>query len=433
MIRRTFLLSGFGLTVAAVVPALRASAQDVAEPAYILGATAITQVFGAGQRLVGVAIQQDRAVDAAALDPTLYSVEGRTITKVYASASAMPGQEDATGDWIVLELSPDDATASLFVTDGRDVKRLPAATTVKITPKSAASADGAPSGPPDFNAIPRSLPTNTSLNLVVDDFEQGEFHDEATGDILAYNLYEPKDRDPSKPLPLVLFMHDAGNTSPLVDTTLVQGLGAVSWAGPEDQARHPALVLAPQYASQTVDDSSNATSLLDTTLHLLDHIAKTRNVDLSRIYTTGQSGGGMMSIAMLVKNPDLFAAAFLVACQWDTAVVKPLARQKLWVVVAEGDEKAFPGQTAIMEVIEAEGTTHSEAFWDGTADAATFAKAVEDQAAAANSVNFSVLKKGTVVPSGQEDTPGSNHVNTWRIAYAIPSIRDWIMQQVKAT
>ena len=91
MIRRTFLLSGFGLTVAAMVSALRASAQDVAAPAYILGATAITQVFGAGQRLVGVAIQQDRAVDSAALDPTLYSVEGRTITKVYASASAMPG------------------------------------------------------------------------------------------------------------------------------------------------------------------------------------------------------------------------------------------------------------------------------------------------------------------------------------------------------
>jgi predicted peptidase len=434
MIRRTFLLSGFGLAVAAMVPPLRASAQGVtAAPAYILGATAITKVFGAGQRLVGVAIQQDRPVDAAALDPTLYSVEGRAITKVYASASPQPGVEDASGNWIVLDLSPDDATASLFVTDGRDTKRLPAATTVTITPKTAAAADGAQSGPPDFNNIPRSIPTDAAVNLVVDDFVQGEFHDEVTGDTLAYNLYEPKDRDPAKPLPLVLFMHDAGNTSPVTDTTLVQGLGAVSWAGPEDQAKHPALVLAPQYAAQTVDDSSNATSLLDTTLHLLDHIAKTHNVDAKRIYTTGQSGGGMMSIAMLVKEPDLFAAAFLVACQWDPVVVQPLAKQKLWVVVSEGDEKAFPGQNAIMKVIEAEGTPHSEAVWDGRSDAATFAKAVADQAALGRTVNYSVLKKGTVVPTGQDDNPGSNHVNTWRIAYAIPGIRDWILQQVKAS
>jgi len=110
-----------------------------------------------------------------------------------------------------------------------------------------------------------------------------------------------------------------------------------------------------------------------------------------------------------------------------------LAKQKLWVVVSEGDEKAFPGQNAIMKVIEAEGTPHSEAVWDGRSDAATFAKAVADQAALGRTVNYSVLKKGTVVPTGQDDNPGSNHVNTWRIAYAIPGIRDWILQQVKAS
>lgn len=432
MKRRTFLLTGIGVTATVLLPTLQVAAQDAPAPAYILGATAITQVFGSGQRLVGIAIEQDRPVTAEALDPALYSVADRTITRVYASASPTPGQEDASGNWIILDLSPDDAAAALFVTDGRSVRRLPAASTVTITPKGAAKAEDAPPGPPDFNTIPRSLPTDASLNLVVDAFTQDEFSDSETGDTLAYNLFEPKDRDPAKPLPLVLFMHDAGNTSPLVDTTLVQGLGAVCWASPEDQAANPALVLAPQYSSQTVDDSSQATSLLDTTLHLLDEIVRTRNVDPNRIYVTGQSGGGMMSIAMMVKQPDLFAAAFLVACQWDTAVVQPLAKQKLWVVVAEGDAKAFPGQTAIMEVIEAEGTAHSEAFWDGTADAATLAAAVADQAAKGNTVNFSVLKKGTVVPAGQEDTPGSNHVNTWRIAYDISAIRAWIMVQTKA-
>ena len=30
------------------------------------------------------------------------------------------------------------------------------------------------------------------------------------------------------------------------------------------------------------------------------------------------------------------------------------------------------------------------------------------------------------------DSPGSNHVNTWRIAYEIEHIRDWLFRQVKA-
>jgi predicted peptidase len=418
MMRRSFLLSGLGLTVAALVPALAAEA-----PPYILGATAITQVFGAGQRLVGVAIQQDRPVTAEALDPTLYSVEGRTITRVYASSA--PGVADAAGAWITLDLAPEDAGAALFVTTGRTTTRLPSATTVTITPKGEVKTEG----PPDFNTIPRSIPTNAARNLVVDDFTAEEFRDPQTGDTLAYNLYVPKTA--TGPLPLVIFMHDAGNTSPVVDTTLVQGLGAVSWASPEDQARHPAIVLAPQFAAQTVNDGSEASSLLDTTLHLIEEIATRFGVDRNRIYTTGQSGGGMMSIAMMVKQPDLFAAAFLVACQWDPAVVAPLAKQKLWVVVAEGDAKAFPGQNAIMAVIEAEGTAYSQALWDGTS--ADFAGVVADQVGQGLSVNYSVLKKGSVVPADQEDTPGSNHINTWRIAYDIPGIRDWIMAQTRGS
>jgi predicted peptidase len=230
-------------------------------------------------------------------------------------------------------------------------------------------------------------------------------------------------------LPLVLFMHDAGATSIIVDTTLVQGLGAISWASPADQARHPAIVLAPQYRSQVVNDASEASSLLNTTLHLLDHIADEHNADRSRLYATGQSGGGMMSIAMMIREPELFAAAFLVACQWDPAVIEPLARQKLWVMVSEGDAKAFPGQNAIMDVIEREGAKVSRATWSGNTTLEQFATLAAEQETQGALVNYTMLRLGTVVPEGQDDNSGSNHINTWRIAYTIPSIRDWIMRQ----
>jgi predicted peptidase len=41
------------------------------------------------------------------------------------------------------------------------------------------------------------------------------------------------------------------------------------------------------------------------------------------------------------------------------------------------------------------------------------------------------LQKGTVVPAGQTDDGGNNHINSWRIAYAIDGIRDWIFRQHK--
>jgi predicted peptidase len=45
---------------------------------------------------------------------------------------------------------------------------------------------------------------------------------------------------------------------------------------------------------------------------LVHTVADQYNVDKNRIYTTGQSMGCMSSIAMDIKNPDLFAASLLV-------------------------------------------------------------------------------------------------------------------------
>jgi predicted peptidase len=430
--RRSFLVAGLSVIAASLLaPARETWAQSAPAPAYVLGATAITEVFGDGQHLVGVAIQYDRPVDATSVDPALYAVEGRTVTRVYAHEVPEPAAQGTGGAFVIVELSPDNKAARLYrLAPGGGTQRLPAAATISVR-LAGAPPPRAPgeNGPPAFGSEPLSLPTNRALNLVVDDFVQAEFQDSKTGDTLAYNLFVPKDRDPSVALPLVLFMHDAGATSIIVDTTLVQGLGAISWASPADQARHPAIVLAPQYRSQVVNDASEASSLLNTTLHLLDHIADEHNADRSRLYATGQSGGGMMSIAMMIREPELFAAAFLVACQWDPAVIEPLARQKLWVMVSEGDAKAFPGQNAIMDVIEREGAKVSRATWSGNTTLEQFATLAAEQETQGALVNYTMLRLGTVVPEGQDDNSGSNHINTWRIAYTIPSIRDWIMRQ----
>jgi predicted peptidase len=104
-----------------------------------------------------------------------------------------------------------------------------------------------------------------------------------------------------------------GNSPHSYPTTLTQGIGAVIWATPSEQAKHESFVLVPQYPNKIVDDHSEATQDLDATAALIKALVSQYNIDKNRLYTTGQSMGCMASIEMLIRYPDMFAAALLVA------------------------------------------------------------------------------------------------------------------------
>lgn len=422
--RREFLTLGLGAGTAILVGAhrqARAAGNDAPQP----DGTAITQVFGEGLKLVAIALEYDRVINNTTLAITSFSVAERTIRRVYANTLPALSAQGRDGHYVIIELSPADAGAALYAAAGRTVLRKPAVATVLQT-GSVDAVDGS-----RYPARTSAMTTRHVINPIVDAFRPFEFRDEKTGDVLPYNLFVPENYDKNKAYPLVLFMHDAGATSTILTTTLIQGLGAVSWASASFQARHEAFVLAPQYSTPIVNDRSEASSYLETTVDLVERLTTEYNIDRKRLYATGQSGGAMMSIAMNIKYPDLFAASFLVAGQWDPTVVAPLRNDKLWVVVSEGDLKAYPGENAIMATLQAHGARISRAAWDGRSSPSEFAAAVRTLAAQGSAINYVALKKGTVVPPGQQDDGGSNHVNTWRIAYTIEGIQDWIFQQHK--
>jgi predicted esterase len=242
------------------------------------------------------------------------------------------------------------------------------------------------------------------------------------------HLFIPKayDRDHHKSYPLVLFMHDASVVNVATEGPLVQGLGAVCWASPEDQARHEAFVLAPEYGAVVIDDDYEPSTLFDATANLVESVTQQYGIDRDRRYTTGQSMGAMMSLGLNIRYPDLFAAAFIVAGQWPEAQAVPLAEKNLWILVSADDTKAYPGEQAITEVIQEQGTKVSTALWDGQSTAAEFAADVRRMKAQRTPVNFAAFETGTTVPTGSTT---SAHMGTWQIAYTIPGIRDWIMRQ----
>jgi len=442
MQRREFLVlaAASGTLVSIGIPSFALPVPDIRR-----SATAITQVFGDGVRLTGVAVEYERPVRNFDLSAAAFTVKDRTVTGIFTSTTADPSGRAETGRFVIISLSPEDTNAPLVAKQPSDGRKGPPA--------------GGPGGPgkagdiPAYDtsyrsaeavvtqgvqirdsdggvipALPQPFGTDRIENLVVDDFQQLEFRDPDTGGLLRYNLFVPKDYDAQKAYPLVLFMHDAGATSDATRTTLFQGLGAVCWASPGDQAARPCFVLAPQYAEIIADDDSKTSIMLDTTINLLKSLSAKYSIDSKRLYATGQSGGCMMAIAMNIKYPELFAASFLVAGQWDPALVKPLAKKKLWILVSEDDDKAWPGQNAITGVLEKEGAKVSRAIWDGTWDADQFNTAFAKIDAQGNPVNYVAFRTGTVIPAGESAAAASGHRNTWRIAYGIAPIREWIFR-----
>ncbi|WP_329331296.1 alpha/beta hydrolase-fold protein [Streptomyces sp. NBC_00663] len=420
--------------------------------------TAITKVFGDGQKLVAVAVEYDSDIDDSALSTDTFTVTGRTVTKVYANRAAALADRGRDGRYVIVELSPDDEAAALWVTQqgsGGGSSASPSPTSSASSGSGDAGGGVGAGGPKVGDSTPggtivaaeatltqkgtvtttrgtrypagdATLTTSSVVNLIVDDFKQFTYDDPATGQTLKYNLFVPKDYNPRKRYPLVLFMHDASVVNVATEGPLVQGLGAVCWASDADQARHESFVLAPEYGSVVVDDTYEPSTLFDATANLVEAVTKKYSIDPKRRYTTGQSMGAMMSLGLNIKYPDLFAAAYIVAGQWPSDVAAPLADKKLWIVVSQDDDKSYSGENAITKVIAAEGTKVGTAVWDGQSTAAQFAADVRTLEKQKAPVNYASFQTGTTVESGSST---SAHMGTWRIAYTIPGIRDWIMRQ----
>jgi len=399
---------------------------------HIKNATTITEVFGDGQKISAVALEYDAFIDTTKLQVSDFNVEGQQITQIYANTKAEKTTKGMNGNYIILEL----ATPMIAQTMEGDSQN-PTKPDENLEPKemhrpelgirpdrqpqkillvanitqvgNVITADGN-----IYYANNNRIISTKTINLVVDDFKQLVYTDpNYSNESLMYNLYVPKDYDPSKKYPLVLFMHDAGAVGDDPITSLTQGLGAVIWATPSEQEKHECFVLAPQYTTVIADDNSKTTAAMDITVDLVKELEKQYNIDEHRLYNTGQSMGGMTSIAMDIKYPDLFAASLLVACQWDPEKVTPMAQKNLWIVVSEGDDKAYPGMNAITDVLKNQGATISMGNWSAEANSFEMKKNVDDMVNNTCNINYTVFNNG-------------NHRYTWQYAYAIDGIRDWL-------
>ena len=264
-------------------------------------------------------------------------------------------------------------------------------------------------------------------------FQLLTYEDEETGTALQYQLYVPENYDESESYPLIQFIPDASVVGRDADYVLTQGWGGLIWATDEEQAKHPAFVVVPVFTETIVDDSFNHSEQIEVAMRLIQSLTETYSIDTNRLYTTGQSMGGMTSFYLNATYPGLFAASLFVGSQWDNSILNVLEDDSFFYIVSAGDPKASVGQASLMEVFDGDGAAYSHAEWSAQDDAETQNAAVAAMLAEGNSANFVTFTLGTTLAEGQTSGGGAGeHMTSFDYAYKIEAVRDWLFGQVKA-
>ena len=115
-----------------------------------------------------------------------------------------------------------------------------------------------------------------------------------------YLKYLPEGYDGKKKVPLLLFLHGAGERGDNLDLVTVHGPPKLIKKG----KKFPFIVISPQCLKGSWWDAAGLDALLD------EFISK-HAVDESRIYCTGLSMGGYGTWALGGQNPKRFAACLL--------------------------------------------------------------------------------------------------------------------------
>ena len=180
-------------------------------------------------------------------------------------------------------------------------------------------------------------------------------HSETEGDI-HYNVYIPEDYDGTDSY--ALFM-----TLPGYQGLYFQGVGQnvmTEEFGFMARDYIPKMIIVAPQLNDWQDTSARQT------IALTEYFLDTYNIDRSRVYAEGYSGGGETMSRVMGMRPDLYTAYLQCSSQWDgnyTEVVK--ARVPVYFAIGEkdeyyGSEPSRNAYNAIHKLYEQEGLSNSE-------------------------------------------------------------------------
>ena len=167
------------------------------------------------------------------------------------------------------------------------------------------------------------------------------FHSITEGEI-HYNVYIPESYDGSRPYALYF-------TLPGYEGLYFQGVAANLQSedfGFEAQKYNSEMIIVAPQLSDWRETSA------DQTIALLEYFLEQYNIDPSKVYGNGYSGGGETMSIVIGKHPELFTAYLQVSSQWDGAY-EPVAEARLPVYFAIGRNDEYYGSEPTQEAYDA--------------------------------------------------------------------------------
>lgn len=283
---------------------------------------------------------------------------------------------------------------------------------------------GKPGGGPRMDKSDDTL-LQGMIRDVAPHFKQLEYSDAETGITMKYNLFVPQNMEATEKYPLVLFIADASTPGDSVTLPLTQGWGGLVWASDSWQAKHPCYVLVPQFAGVAVNDAYQHTPETDVVIRLIKKLESENNIDSNRLYTTGQSMGGMISMYYNVAYPSMFAASLFVDSHWEVSTFPELVKHKFVWVTAGDSGKAWPEIQPMEAAAKEEDIRYAYMRWSAKLPQAqqdSLATALLSEGAQVNIINFA---PGTVLKPGQR----SEHLASFDYAYRLTPVLEWIFAQ----
>ncbi len=173
------------------------------------------------------------------------------------------------------------------------------------------------------------------------------------GFTLPYRVMYPDGYDSTKQYPLVVFLHGAGERGDDNEMQLKLG-GDFFVKYSYSKSQFPAIVIAPQcpttsywanvlrqqkdgklsFAFGVTDEPTPA---MATAMALVDYWLTSGKVDNRRVYIGGLSMGGMGTLEMLWRKPQVFAAAFPVCGGADLSKINRYYKMPMGIWLFHGD------------------------------------------------------------------------------------------------
>lgn len=168
----------------------------------------------------------------------------------------------------------------------------------------------------------------------------------ANGKTLLYRLAEKASDDGSK-IPLVLFLHGAGERGDDNTAQLVHGVPElVTWLDAHERGYRLVAAQVPE-GMRWVEVDWDATShvmpeepsqTMGLLLELIDKLVADPSVDADRVYATGISMGGYGTWDLISRRPELFAAALPVCGGGDERQAPKIASLPIWAFHGSADD-----------------------------------------------------------------------------------------------